>query len=132
MFLTRISEQSSKSLDEHYADLASRRYPQDVVATKMSEFLRCLESLGDGRRLWAYTSHLSLVIVGEDCSSSDTLASVKCADQEFVISTPVPVSQSPWEDAWFIGWASTVPGAAEMTLRAVTLHDLPNDNRAFE
>ena len=128
MEIIRITDQKNGTLSEFYARESAgyRSRGDDTNADMIANMVRLLDvlSVADGPSLFGVTSHFRLRLLNVDDYRAPTVATIQPVIDgpktfAFDIAYPMPIADSPWDNAWIRGLAFDAEMAIPMVLSAV-------------
>lgn len=121
MDLKRCKDQSSKTLDEFYEQIANSGDESDRTSgNAMLALIARLRALPDERRVWGLTSLHRLCLLAHDTFQSPWFVVVFAADPgRYLIEYLMPAAVAPWPEACVQGEARSEDEAVRMILIAM-------------
>jgi hypothetical protein len=121
MPITRSSEQSSRTLEEFYTELAETSSASFANAGKeMLHVLDLINTTFKQTQLWGLTSHARLILRNTDDFGSDSLVIVNGFAGEYYIEYLLPPNKRPWNYAYVHGTATSLDELRQYLVIAMT------------
>ncbi len=122
MPLTRKSEQSHATLEEHFINFkadpnAPKHWP--LICDNMLQFVEVVNELFPETQLFALTSHLRIVVQPTDDVHDFFVIASNVGTNDYYFEYLLPARKRPWESAFVTGTASSLENAKKYLLIAM-------------
>jgi hypothetical protein len=121
MHLETCRDQSSRTLDEFYEEIAAHDSHVDREGGRaMLDLIARLRALPHERRVWGLTSHYRLCLLAHDTYQSPRYVTVAALDRNnYSIDYLMPAAVAPWSGARVQGDARSEDDAVQMIVTAM-------------
>lgn len=118
MRLDRCTDQTRKTLDQFYEDIA-RSDSDNGSGQAMLDLIAGLRRLGDEPRVWGLTSLHRLCLLAQDTWQSPWYVIVAASGRTYWIEYLMPAALAPWPNGYVRGEASSESDAVQMVVTAM-------------